>query len=247
LRSFPVWGTIEGELFDATSCQNWPRGLDLAGFRIPVNTMATEATSPAVPKAPFVIVTRKGGFPAATLAEACRLVRPLVTDGRAAVTDSAGHRFAPREFLKAAEAKELASAVVQVEEPALCDWASKTSDLDLEEGPPPGWLMAAPEAAAPKAPRSSDRHLGRHPRLGRPISDRRPSNRSPAGATANSSGLILVVLGLVVVGAIIAWLSIRAPVPKTLPAATTAPRNVAPPPAPVPEPRMRLEDRPLPT
>jgi|GEM_PF-5245997 len=224
--------------------------------------MVTDASASLVPQAPFVIITRKGGFPATSLAEACRLVRPLVSDGKAAVTDAAGQRFAPREFLKAAEAaveaKERTLAVTEVVEPALHDWASKTSDLDLEGGASPSWLTAAPASVAPKTPRSSDRNLGRHSRKGpptsdrrsissrRPISDRRSSRRNPAEAVVISTGEIVLVGGLVVAGAIIAWLAMRAPVSDPPPAATKTPQNVAPPP-PVPEPRMRLEDRPLPS
>lgn len=213
--------------------------------------MATDAMSSAVPKAPFVIVTRKGGFPAITVAEACRLVRPLVTDGKAAVTDAAGHRYTPREFLTAAqaaaEAKERASAEIQVIEPELRDWASKTSDLDLGEVAPVGWLPA-PVSKPGMAGRSSGRQHGPHARLSRPTSDRRPVSRGPDGKPRDPLVLILLGAGLVVVA--LAWLVLRPGGPANPTAASTAPRFVAPvlaPSVPAAAPPIRLEDRPLPT
>lgn len=211
--------------------------------------MATDA--PFIkPRAPFVIVTRKGGFPAATLIEAQRVVRPLVTDEKTCVTDAAGRKYTAREFLNAAQqAAEAPIPAAATPLPTdLKDWASATADLDLGGAPPPGW---APSPATPRGTPAAARSSGRLPAPGarsRPTSDRRPSGaRRRDEMGSGTKALMIAGILVLAVGIIVAIVALQAP-----PAARPAPWEARPPAAPshptlTPDGRVRPEDRPLPT
>lgn len=213
------------------------------------------------PKAPFVIVTRKGGFPAATVVEAQRVVRPLIADDRTSITDAAGRKFTAREFLTAVQQVDDARASTPSARPAMPsdikDWASATSDIDLAGEAPPGWLPPpTPSTGTPSV--AAGRSSGRLPSpsaRSRPTSDRRPSGGRRRDETSSATTLLMVVGALILAAGIAAvvW-SQRAPAsagtvsapPAFVP--TAEPPQTAPAhPTLTPDGRVRPEDRPLPT
>lgn len=217
------------------------------------------------PSAPFVIITRKGGFPAATLAEAQRLIRPLVADPKACVTDAKGRKYTPRDFLAGCDRAVQPAMPISKD---IKDWAAATADIDLETAPPPGWTPAPPapalEAGNParssarlRAP-ASTRSSANMPAARRtPTSDRRPTserrNRDDGGGGIPPLVIVLIIAVIVMGGVILAVLGNRstrnamnAPNPSASPA--PAPVQQAPPPSPTrPDGTVRPEDRPLPT
>jgi len=207
------------------------------------------------PKAPFVIVTRKGGFPAATLVEAQRVVRPLVTDEKTSITDAAGRKYTAREFLNAAQQAADTPSTAKAPLPTdLKDWASATADIDLDGEAPPGWKPPppTPSRGAPAAARSSARIPSPGAR-GRPTSDRRPSGVQRRRDDEGSATKALMVVGIVVlaVGIIAVIWSLQArpaadPTPHEAPPPATRPTTPAQPTL-TPDGRVRPEDRPLPT
>lgn len=214
------------------------------------------------PSAPFVIITRKGGFPAATLAEAQRLIRPLVTDPKACVTDAKGRKYTPRDFLAGCD------RAAQPAEPGprdIKDWAAATADIDLEAAPPPGWPPAAPvpalEAGNParssarlRTP-ASTRSSANMPAARRaPTSDRRQVSerrgRDDGGGGIPPLVIVLIIAVIVMGGVILAVIGNRsARSAMTMePPPSTAPVRQAPPSSPTrPDGTVRPEDRPLPT
>ncbi len=227
------------------------------------------------PKAPFVIVTRKGGFPAATVVEAQRVVRPLVADEKTTITDAGGRKYTAREFLTAVQQAEEVRAATPAARPAMStdlkDWASSTSDIDLDGEPPSGWPPPpTPSIGTPSvaAGRSSGRMLSPGAR-GRPISDRRPTHSRRPEETASSTRVLLVIGAVVLAAGIAAVVWVQsAPAAPAAPTASAAPAAPAAPVAPVatptvppsevapvapayptltPDGRVRPQDRPLPT
>lgn len=151
------------------------------------------------PQAPFVIVTRKGGFPAATVLEAQRVVRPLIADDKTSITDAAGRKYTAREFLTAVQqaddAQDSASGALPVLPGNLKDWASSTADIDLNGETPPGWSPPSTPSASTSTAAAS-RSSGRLPSSGargRPTSDRRPS----AGRRRDDAPSFITLLMLV--------------------------------------------------
>lgn len=212
-------------------------------------------TSFIKPKAPFVIVTRKGGFPAATLVEAQRVVRPLVTDEKTCVTDAAGRKYTAREFLNAAQqAADAPAAAAQAPQPTdLKDWASATADIDLDGEAPPGWTPPppTPSRGAPAAARSSARIPSPGARS-RPTSDRRPTGARRRDDDGSETKVLLVVGMVVLAFGLIAVLWSLQASPAAGPAAPEAQPPATRPstpahPALTPDGRVRPEDRPLPT
>jgi hypothetical protein len=233
------------------------------------------------PRAPFVVVTRKGGFPATTIDEARRLARPLVGDAKAVVTDADGHKFSPRAFIEAADAWDDARAAQAAEKAKavknagegpghqsaaplgspkdIKHWAAATADIDLDDGPPPGWAPAPkPEVTARSSARmpspASTRSSASHPvanRRGpsdRRTSDRRPQRGSGSGSQVNTVA-IAIAIGVVILVALIFALTRHSAEPIAAPTVLPSTPRPAAQPAPVanPDGTVRPEDRPLPS
>lgn len=225
--------------------------------------MAAHMYDPTVaPKGPFVIVTRKGGFPAATLFEAMRVVRPLMMDDRTTVTDANGTKYTARGFLVAAEVfvemQETASG--RLEPKQLKDWAAATADIDLDGDMPPGWSPPTSTAASAPAVTPTKRPSGpaRTPAStrssssnnaaarSRSTSDRRQVDRRPVVESKSKPLMVVIMIAVVVViGLAVILMQRQQPVPavQVVPVVRpTTPTQVE-----EPHPVIRPEDRPLPT